>query len=72
MKSIETNRNNLNNDNPIVKKKLEKQKRTINMAISENYQGCISLIYFIIGSCFLFYLFSFVFSIYVSSIHFIF
>ena len=49
-------------DNNIINKKREK----INIIISENYQGFISIIYFIIGCCFLFYLFSFVFSIYVS------
>ena len=49
-------------DNNIMNKKGAK----INITISENYQGFISIIYFIIGCCFLFYLFSFVFSIYVS------
>ena len=49
-------------DNNIINKKREK----INIIISENYQGFISIIYFIIGCCFLFYLFSFVFSFYVS------
>ena len=42
------------------------QKETISIAISENYQAFLSLIYLIIGCSFLFYLFSFVFSIYVS------
>ena len=49
-------------ENNIMNKKREK----LNITISENYQGFISIIYFIIGCCFLFYLFSFVFSIYVS------
>ena len=42
------------------------QKEKISIAISENYQAFLSLIYLIIGCSFLFYLFSFVFSIYVS------
>ena len=42
------------------------QKEKISLAISENYQAFLSLIYLIIGCSFLFYLFSFVFSIYVS------
>ena len=42
------------------------QTEKISIAISENYQAFLSLIYLIIGCSFLFYLFSFVFSIYVS------
>ena len=48
------------------RKSNKKEIRKINITISENYQGCISVIYFIIGCSFLNYLFSFVFSIYVS------
>ncbi len=47
----------------------KKEMPTTNITISENYQGFISIIYFIIGCLFLYYLFSFVFSIYVSNIH---
>jgi len=47
----------------------KKEMPIINITISENYQGFISIIYFIIGCLFLYYLFSFVFSIYVSNIH---
>ena len=42
------------------------EQAKINIAISENYQVFLSIIYFLIGCSFLFYLFSFVFSIYVS------
>ena len=42
------------------------QMQKKNIIISENYQAFLSLIYLIIGCSFLFYLFSFVFSIYVS------
>ena len=45
-----------------------KDQSKINIAISENYQVFLSVIYFLIGCSFLFYLFSFVFSIYVSYI----
>ena len=55
----ESNNSNIINNN-------NKEKRTINITISENYQGFISVIYFIIGCSFLYYLFSFVFSVYVS------
>ena len=72
MYSIETNQNNLSNNNNIIKKDFKKQKAIINMIISENYQLCISIIYFIIGCSFLFYSFSYVFSVYVSSNNFIF
>ena len=41
-------------------------KEPINFTISENYQAFLSAIFFIIGCLFLFYLFSFVFSNYVS------
>ena len=44
------------------------EQTKINIAISENYQVFLSVIYFLIGCSFLFYLFSFVFSIYVSYI----
>ena len=46
-----------------------KDQTKINIAISENYQFFLSVIYFLIGCSFLFYLFSFVFSIYVSYIN---
>ena len=66
---VYTNNSKIENDssNTIKNLKKEKEKRNISIiTISENYQGFISIIYFIIGCCFLFYLFSFVFSIYVS------
>jgi len=45
-----------------------KEKGPINFTISENYQALLGVIFFIIGCLFLFYLFSFVFSNYVSKI----
>ena len=48
-----------------IKNNINEQPK-INLAISENYQVFLSLIFFIIGCSFLFYLFSFVFSVYVS------
>ena len=54
--SIKTDKNN--NEN----------RGTIDLSISENYQVFLSIIFFLIGCIFLFYLFSFVFSIYVSYI----
>ena len=45
------------------------EQTKINIAISENYQVFLSVIYFLIGCSFLFYLFSFVFSIYVRYIN---
>ena len=66
---VYTNNSKIENDssNTIKNLKKEKEKRNISIiTISENYQGFISIIYFIIGCTFLFYLFSFVFSIYVS------
>ena len=55
------NSNIINNNNKNIK-----EKRKINLTLSENYQGFISIIFFIIGCSFLYYLFSFVFSVYVS------
>ena len=43
-----------------------KDKEPINFPISENYQAFLAAIFFIIGCLFLYYLFSFVFSNYVS------
>ena len=48
-----------------IKNNINEQPK-INLAISENYQVFLSLIFFIIGCSLLFYLFSFVFSVYVS------
>ena len=45
------------------------EQTKINIAISENYQVFLSVIYFLIGCSFLFYLFSFLFSIYVRYIN---
>ena len=47
-------------------KDFKKGKEKINFTISENYQAFLGAIFFIIGCLFLFYLFSFVFSNYVS------
>ena len=43
-----------------------KEKIITVISISENYQAFMSIIFFFMGCIFLFYLFSFVFSIYVS------
>ena len=55
------------NSSTNIKNNIREQTKT-KIAISENYQVFLSVIYFLIGCSFLFYLFSFVFSIYVSYI----
>ena len=56
-------------NNSIQTKNNNNEKRKLkNLYISENYQLFLSIIFFLIGCIFLFYLFSFVFSIYVSYI----
>ena len=55
------------NSSTNIRNNISEQTKT-NIAISENYQVFLSVIYFLIGCSFLFYLFSFVFSIYVSYI----
>ena len=55
------------NSSTNIKNIIREQTKT-KIAISENYQVFLSVIYFLIGCSFLFYLFSFVFSIYVSYI----
>ena len=55
------------NSSTNIKNNISEQTKT-KIAISENYQVFLSVIYFLIGCSFLFYLFSFVFSIYVSYI----
>ena len=56
------------NSSTNIRNNISEQTKT-NIAISENYQVFLSVIYFLIGCSFLFYLFSFVFSIYVSKIY---
>ena len=56
------------NSSTNIKNIIREQTKT-KIAISENYQVFLSVIYFLIGCSFLFYLFSFVFSIYVRYIN---
>ena len=59
------------NSSTHIKTSINEQPK-IYMSISENYQVFLSIIYFLIGCSFLFFLFSFVFSIYVSYIDYFF
>ena len=63
---------NIKDLNSSTNKSFAKEQAKKKMAINENYQVFLSIIFFIIGFSFLFYLFFFVFSIYVSHINYFF
>ena len=63
----ETNNKNISIDSEIIKpNNINAQKQIHKYFINKKYQLFISIIYFFIGSFFLYFLFSYVFSIYVS------
>ena len=63
----ETNNKNISIDSEIIKpNNINAQKQIQKYFINKKYQLFISIIYFFIGSFFLYFLFSYVFSIYVS------
>ena len=63
----ETNNKNISIDSEIIKpNNINAQKQIQKYCINKKYQLFISIIYFFIGSFFLYFLFSYVFSIYVS------
>lgn len=63
----ETNNKNISIDSGIIKpNNINAQKQIQKYFINKKYQLFISIIYFFIGSFFLYFLFSYVFSIYVS------
>ena len=65
----ETNNKNISIDSEIIKpNNINAQKQIQKYFINKKYQLFISIIYFFIGSFFLYFLFSYVFSIYVSII----
>ena len=63
----ETNNKNISIDSEIIKpNNINAQKQIQKYFMNKKYQLFISIIYFFIGSFFLYFLFSYVFSIYVS------
>ena len=63
----ETNNKNISIDSELIKpNNINAQKQIQKYFINKKYQLFISIIYFFIGSFFLYFLFSYVFSIYVS------
>ena len=65
----ETNNKNISIDSEIIKpNNINAQKQIQKYFINKKYQLFISIMYFFIGSFFLYFLFSYVFSIYVSII----